>query len=74
MSRRLLYAALVALFVLHNDWWLWHERATVAGLPAGLAYHLAYTAVATVVLVLLVRHAWPAHLEVDRTDGREDPP
>lgn len=67
---RLLYGALLALFVLHNDWWLWEDPALVLGLPAGLAYHVAYMLVTTVVLWLLVRHAWPSRLEIEDEEPR----
>jgi Protein of unknown function (DUF3311) len=60
---RLLYAALVVLYLLHNDLWLWHDARLVFGLPAGLAYHIAFAAATSIVLTLLVIHAWPEHLD-----------
>lgn len=68
--RRLLYACLALLLALHNDWWLWHDRSMVLGLPVGLVYHLVWVGVAMAVLVMLVRHAWPEHLETP-TEPRE---
>lgn len=58
-SRVLLYAALVVLYLLHNDFWLWQSSALVAGLPVGLAYHTLYCVVVSIVMALLVRFAWP---------------
>lgn len=58
-----LYAALAALYLLHNDLWLWNDRRLIFGLPAGLAYHIAFCAAASLVFWLLVRHAWPEELE-----------
>ena len=70
LIRRLLYATLVLLFVLHNDLWLWDDATRWLGLPAGLTYHLLFCAVTTCLLWLLVRHAWPSHLASGgATDG-----
>jgi hypothetical protein len=57
--------ALLAFFALHQDLWLWRtSRPLVFGvLPAGLAYHAAYTLAVSIVMVILVRRHWPAHLE-----------
>jgi len=63
-------AALVALVtalacVLHQDFWLWRSaRPLVFGfLPAGLAYHAAYTLGVSLFMWVLVRGNWPSHLE-----------
>lgn len=60
-----LAAATITLYLLHQDTWLWREaRPLVFGfLPAGLAYHAAYTLGAAALMAALVRWAWPAHLE-----------
>ena len=65
----LLYAALVVLYLLHNDLWLWNDASLVLGLPAGLAYHIGFAAATSIVLALLVIHAWPEHLDFDSIDG-----
>lgn len=62
-KRGLLYLALVALYLLHNDLWLWNDSRLVFGLPAGLAYHVGFCVVTSAVLALLVIHAWPDHLD-----------
>ncbi len=59
----LLYAALVVLFLLHNDLWLWNDASLVFGLPAGLAYHIGFSFATAIVLTLLVIHAWPEGLD-----------
>ncbi len=61
--RRALYAALVLLFVLHNDLWLWNDARLLAGLPAGFVYHLAFCGAVALVMGLLVRFAWPVGIE-----------
>ena len=59
----LLYAALVVLYLLHNDLWLWNDARLILGLPAGLAYHVGFAIATSAVLAMLVIHAWPEHLE-----------
>jgi hypothetical protein len=57
--RATLYLALVALYLLHNDLWLWNDGRLIAGLPVGLLYHVLFCLAVTVVMLLLVRFAWP---------------
>lgn len=61
----LLALAAIILYILHQDTWLWHTaRPLVFGfLPAGLAWHAAYSLAAAALMYLLVRYAWPSHLE-----------
>lgn len=73
MNRRLppwlLATLLVALYLLHNDIWLWDDARLVAGLPIGMVYHIAYCFAATGMLVLLVKHAWPANIDDDEEES-----
>lgn len=68
MTRLLLVAAIAALYVLHQDLWLWRSaRPLVFGfLPIGLAYHAVFCLAAAALMWALTRHAWPAHLDQDR--------
>jgi hypothetical protein len=63
MTRRrwatLLYAALAALYLLHNDLWLWNDSRLWLGLPAGLVYHIGFCLAVSAVLGLLVVYVWP---------------
>jgi hypothetical protein len=65
MKRWLLVLAVAVLYVLHQDIWFWRTaRPLVFGfLPVGLAYQAAFSVAASGVLWLLVRFAWPQHLE-----------
>ena len=60
-----LLAAAAALYLLHQDFWFWRRaQPLVFGfLPVGLFYHACYTVAAALFMWLLVRYAWPAHLE-----------
>lgn len=64
-QRSLAFAALGLLFLLHNDWWFWNDGRIVLGLPIGLLYHVVYMLATAAVMALVVRFAWPDHLEVD---------
>lgn len=60
----LLTAVVVAVLILHQDFWLWTDKTLVFGfLPIGLAYHAAYSLVAAFTMWLLVRFAWPREIE-----------
>jgi hypothetical protein len=64
-------AVLAALFVLHQDVWLWHDARVVFGLPIGLGYHVAFCLVVTAALLLAVRVAWPLEVPLGG-DGAVD--
>jgi hypothetical protein len=63
--RGLLVLAVVLLYVLHQDVWLWRSaRPLLFGfLPPGLAWHAGFSIAASLLMWLLVTHAWPSHLE-----------
>ena len=63
--RKLAYATLPALYLLHNDLWFWSDGSRFLGLPIGLAYHILFTATVVLAMWWLVRSAWPA-AELDR--------
>lgn len=71
-GRRVAVAGLlVALFILHQDVWLWRDARLVLGLPAGLAYHVAFCLAVTLALALAVRWGWPREVPADGDGGRE---
>jgi len=63
--RWLLYLTMVLLYVLHNDLWFWDDATMVLGLPIGLTYHIIYCVVASGMMFLLVKYAWPRGLDVE---------
>ncbi|MFZ4794932.1 MAG: DUF3311 domain-containing protein [Blastocatellia bacterium] len=65
MKKLLLALLVVLLYLLHQDYWHWRVADPVVfGLfPIGYFYHLVFTIVVTGVMWLLVRLAWPGHLE-----------
>ena len=65
MKKVLLVIAVVALYLLHQDFWNWRiAHPLVFGfLPIGIFYHACYTIAVSLVMWLLVKYAWPSHLE-----------
>ena len=64
MNRILLVVAVVALYVLHQDYWFWRSSYLVFGfIPIGLFYHACFSVAAALLMWLLVTFAWPGHLE-----------
>lgn len=73
MKRTLLTLAIIALYVLHQDFWNWRKVDLLFGfIPVGLWYHAIFTIAVAVLMWLLVKFAWPAHLEkeVEQKEGR----
>ena len=60
------------LLLLHNDLWLWDDGSLALGLPVGMTYHVGYSLAAFVLLLLLLKFAWPRHLETGQ-DEEETP-
>ena len=65
MKRTLLVIAVVVVYALHQDFWFWRTaRPLVFGfVPIGLFYHALFAVLASLLMWLLVKHAWPSHLE-----------
>jgi hypothetical protein len=61
----LLTLLVLVVYVLHQDFWNWKktEPLVLGFLPIGLAYHAGYSILAAITMALLVRFAWPKHLE-----------
>ena len=65
MKRIGLTTAVAAMLLLHQDFWFFRSAGPLAFgfLPAGLWYHGVYALASAALMWLLVRLAWPAHLE-----------
>ena len=62
----LLALLVIIVYALHQDYWNWHDKSLVFGfLPMGLAYHAGYAVLASFMMWMLVKFAWPAYLERD---------
>jgi hypothetical protein len=76
MARILVALVVVALYILHQDFWYWRTPyPLVFGfIPIGLFYHACFSVAASLVMWMLVKFAWPTHLEreVENFAPRED--
>ena len=76
MKRILLVVAVVALYILHQDIWFWRTaHPLVFGfVPIGLFYQGCFSVAASLLMWLLVKHAWPVHLEeeIEQQQPEED--
>lgn len=74
MKRILLIVAVVVLYILHQDFWFWRTPyPLVFGfVPIGLFYHACFAVAAALVMWLLVKFAWPSHLEREVAEQNHD--
>jgi len=77
MKRVLLVVATVALYLLHQDFWYWRTaHPLVFGfVPIGLFYQAGFSVAAALLMWLLVKFAWPTHLEeeIEQQKSEEGP-
>lgn len=72
MKNLLLFVLIALVYVAHQDFWNWtkSDPLVFGFLPIGLAYHAGYSIAAAVLMAVLVKFAWPSHLEADE-NGKE---
>jgi uncharacterized protein DUF3311 len=61
----ILILLILAIYILHQDFWNWKkaEPLVFGFLPIGLAYHAGYSILCAILMAVLVKVAWPKHLE-----------
>jgi hypothetical protein len=71
MKKFLLFVFIVLVYVVHQDFWNWKasEPMVFGFLPIGLAYHAGYSVLCAILMAVLVKFAWPTHLESENTSG-----
>jgi hypothetical protein len=64
-KRTFLTLLILVFYLLHQDFWNWKtvEPLLLGFLPVGLAYHAGYSVAAACLMAVLVKIAWPSHLE-----------
>jgi Protein of unknown function (DUF3311) len=76
MTRILLILVVLALYILHQDIWFWRTAHPIVFgfIPIGLFYQACFSVAAALVMWLLVKYAWPSHLEreVEGNQSKED--
>jgi hypothetical protein len=61
--KNILYLVVLIVYLLHNDLWFWNNPTIIMGIPVGLFYHLIYCFIASILLFLLIKFAWPKLVE-----------
>jgi hypothetical protein len=61
--KNILYLVVLIVYLLHNDLWFWNNPTIIMGIPVGLFYHLIYCFIASILLFLLIKFAWPKFVE-----------
>ena len=66
----LLTVLILFVYLLHQDYWNWKktEPLVFGFLPIGLAYHAGYSILAAILMAILVKVAWPKHLEDSQSE------
>jgi hypothetical protein len=67
MKTVLMVTLVTALYVLHQDVWFWRSATPMLFrfIPIGLSYHAAFTLATSALMWVLVKYAWPSHLEYE---------
>lgn len=75
MKKTLLVLMVLAVYALHQDFWNWKTANPIVFglLPIGLAYQAGYSILAAIMMAILVRFAWPKHLEKAAPDKASSP-
>ena len=63
-----LFFLIISIFyLLHNDYWLWSNPSLIIGLPVSLVYHIGYCLMSSLLMILLVKFAWPSQSNVEES-------
>lgn len=59
--KTVIWLVLVALVLLHHDYWFWDDPTLVGGwMPVGMLYHIGLSLAASAFWFAAVKFAWPA--------------
>jgi len=74
LKRLVFWIALVALMILHHDWWFWNDGRLLFGfMPVGLAYHALISLAAGGLWAYAVLFALSEYLEDDESEATPAP-
>jgi len=77
MKKVLLFVLVALVYVAHQDLWNWKKADPLifGFLPVGLAYHAGYAVLCAIMMAVLVKFAWPKHLEAqEEPEAGNNPP
>jgi hypothetical protein len=61
---RVAWGLVIVLAIVHYDFWYWGDTSLVFGfMPVGLAFHAGLSVAAAFAWALVVKFAWPTHVE-----------
>lgn len=73
--KKLIWLGVMALAILHHDFWWWGDPSLVFGfLPIGLAYHVGFSIAASALWFAYIKFAWPTHIEEFAEGSKPNPP
>jgi hypothetical protein len=74
MKKLLLLLLVIAVYVVHQDYWNWNktEPLIFGCLPIGLAYHVGYSILCAITMWVLVKTIWPKHLEIEDSNPKSE--
>ena len=58
-------SVLLVLLILFFNTWMWGNDALILGLPINLLYHIGLCVLTTLCMLVIVRLAWPYHLDAE---------
>ena len=68
--QKIVWALVIALLILHQDFWFWESKTLVFGfMPIGLFYHALISIGASVTWFLATKHCWPSDVEAEATSA-----
>ncbi len=56
---------LLILLILFFNFWMWDNNALILGLPINLLYHIVMCILTSLSMLVIVRLAWPHHLDAE---------
>ena len=67
MKKLLLFIFVTLVYLAHQDFWNWKKSAplVLGFVPIGLAYHAGFAVLCAIMMAILVKFAWPGHLEAE---------
>lgn len=61
-------SVLLVLLILFFNIWMWDNDTLILGLPINLLYHVGLCVLTTLCMLVIVRLAWPHHLDMENRE------
>ena len=60
-----IFTVAAILVVLHQNFWLWDDGRLILGFPINLFYHIVVSVLASAVMFVVVKRAWPDYPDTE---------